>query len=804
VVKGKKCVWRKIPLRTPSTPLLSVGTILLLAMCFVFPHALLIKAEPKALAESWGIIVGVASYQHVDGLDYCDDDARSLYDQLAPLWGANHLTLLVDSSATKSAINNAITSWLAPKEDSDDTVLFFFSGHGGQDTDMPPIDERDHQDEYLCPYDSLTGSWTNDIRDDELDTWLGGLDAGKTIVMLDTCYSGGFINNMAMAAKAVDKVGPVHFSEMATEGSDGFAKDLSKNGRVILTASQENEESGEYDTLKHGLFAYYIIDALSKPEMTDVNGDHVVSAEEIFGYAAPRTVDYAARQDDIQHPQIYDGYPGELPVVIMAAMATVTIGASRGTPLMTVDGANYTCGQPLTFNWVANSVHTLMVSQQAYEKIDNGTLESLHPYPNHCIGNWTIFRAGASGVRVHFNYIHTERNYDHVYIFDAAGNQVMTYSGDITDLWSPWVTGNTLKIRFLSDNFNVGDGFVADCFELTNERHTFTAWSDGTQSASRTLIANGTQTLTANYKTEHYLAVNSPFGSTLGLGWYDDGATAYAALNLGAVDFLNGSRVAFSGWSGDASGLNFSASSPILMNAAKTATADWKTQHYLTATSTYGNVSGVGWYDQNAAAAATLAAGTLAAGTGTQNVFTGWSGSASGTGLTSTTVTMNSPKTVVANWKTQYLLSFATSPSAGGSTNPSGTSVWADANSALAISATSGVGYAFSNWTSTGSVAFSNSAAASTTATINEPATLTANFAMSSSLVTPTPTPTPTPTAIQSTNQTTSPKPIITNSPTPPVPETTYTGLLAVTLAATAIAVLLRKRRQPRAARVSV
>jgi hypothetical protein len=44
-------------------------------------------------------------------------------------------------------------------------------------------------------------------------------------------------------------------------------------------------------------------------------------------------------------------------------------------------------------------------------------------------------------------------------------------------------------------------------------------------------------------------------------------------------------------------------------------------------------------------------------------VFTGWSGDATGTGLTSDPIFMNGPKTAIANWKIQYYLQVATSPS---------------------------------------------------------------------------------------------------------------------------------------------
>ncbi|MDG6982745.1 MAG: hypothetical protein JRM74_04750 [Nitrososphaerota archaeon] len=79
----------------------------------------------------------------------------------------------------------------------------------------------------------------------------------------------------------------------------------------------------------------------------------------------------------------------------------------------------------------------------------------------------------------------------------------------------------------------------------------------------------------------------------------------------------------------------------------------------------------------------------------------------------------------------QYEVTFAASPSLGGSTTPSGTSVWEDAGSpGISISATANTGYTFSGWSSsTGSITFSSSSSSSTTATIGGTGTITANFA---------------------------------------------------------------------------
>ncbi len=99
-------------------------------------------------------------------------------------------------------------------------------------------------------------------------------------------------------------------------------------------------------------------------------------------------------------------------------------------------------------------------------------------------------------------------------------------------------------------------------------------------------------------------------------------------------------------------------------SAGGSITGNYKTQYNLTVVSPYGSPGGADWYDSGSTANATLANGTVIITLGSvQAVFTGWSGDATGTGLTSNPITMSGPMTAIANWKIQYNLSVVTNPS---------------------------------------------------------------------------------------------------------------------------------------------
>ena len=253
--------------------------------------------------EYYAVIAGISDYMYIDDLNFCDDDAGDIYNRLLNYpgtpWTSNHIKLLIDRDATKANIKAGI-EWMKANADADDVCMFFFSGHGTYGTDLSPIDETDGKDEYICPADMEYLS--DGIRDDELDAWLTAISA-KKIVMIDSCFSGGAIKEADASIKTMSGV-------PRAELTDSFAKDLNKAGYVVLTASDDDEVSWELGVLQNGVFAYCVDKGLGGPANSD--GDKDISAEEIYDYIRPKVI---SATGDKQHPQIYDGVTGELPVV---------------------------------------------------------------------------------------------------------------------------------------------------------------------------------------------------------------------------------------------------------------------------------------------------------------------------------------------------------------------------------------------------------------------------------------------------------------------------------------------------------
>jgi len=206
------------------------------------------------------------------------------------------------------------------------------------------------------------------------------------------------------------------------------------------------------------------------------------------------------------------------------------------------------------------------------------------------------------------------------------------------------------------------------------------------------------------YNQQYQLSVNAN-PSTLsnavtGAGQYAQGTSASFAANQNMIQVSQDTRYVFSQWSGDYSGSSMTGS--LTMNAAKSVTAVYQLQYYLSVSSqpsNAGTLQGSGWFNSGTSAVVTVPSQAVSVNSGSRLNFSGWSvdGSPSQTGST-LTIQMNAPHTVAAQYTQQY---FLTVSSDQGSVSGGG---WYDAGSYAQISASTptspsyGVSMVFNGW----------------------------------------------------------------------------------------------------------
>jgi len=259
--------------------------------------------NPKAMTTAtqsqtkWAVFIassGGATYWHHKILSNHDiwDLKRILLDHG---WEQDHIRCFLEEEATKDAIMNTSFEWLNSNgADEDDLILYFFNLHGYYlSTDLPPLDEPDGKDEFICPWDPIVNGFNIEtyIVDDDLAARFKTLKSNNIVLIFDTCHSGGMI--------------------------DG-SSDLGCSGRVVLTSCDMNEASAMMFARLHWLFPYYLIQGLQG--RAERNHDGFVSAEEALKYSEEPVALRAAifnrllyflepMQNLTQHPQLYDGWP---------------------------------------------------------------------------------------------------------------------------------------------------------------------------------------------------------------------------------------------------------------------------------------------------------------------------------------------------------------------------------------------------------------------------------------------------------------------------------------------------------------
>jgi hypothetical protein len=260
--------------------------------------------------EYWALLVGVGEYAgHPEMEAPCDLDVQHMREALlsSDQWHTDHIKTIIGKNATKINIIKGLR-WLDSMEDKDDISVVYFSSHGGYlsffgvPIDLPPLDEADRADEVLVTYYGFINPLAN-IRDDELNLYLNTLESHGECVIIDCCYAGGFndtprTDQFLINTRFFRNDGASSPSAFAED----FLKDISKEGRVVLMGTRENE-LGWASPDEGLLFTTALTESLRKG-VGDFNDDGSISAEEAFLVARSRT--------ELQHPTMCDWYDGEL------------------------------------------------------------------------------------------------------------------------------------------------------------------------------------------------------------------------------------------------------------------------------------------------------------------------------------------------------------------------------------------------------------------------------------------------------------------------------------------------------------
>ena len=232
----------------------------------------------------YAICIGINTYapQAVLGaLQYAEADAQAMDTFLGQRgFPDHHRRLLLGANATLDAINAALAEIIRNTAQENDLVLFYFAGHS------KPVrfDEDGESEVFLASYDFDADRIRRDTYfREEIALGMERLrssffERGRSrqrLFIFDSCYSGDFFGSPYRDATTIQD----HIETVLSTKSPG---------RLALSSCLPYQKALEHARYGHGLFTYYLLQALTGEDRTALHDDGSLTVNGLFVYIAKK------------------------------------------------------------------------------------------------------------------------------------------------------------------------------------------------------------------------------------------------------------------------------------------------------------------------------------------------------------------------------------------------------------------------------------------------------------------------------------------------------------------------------------
>ena len=271
--------------------------------------------------QKWALVIGISQFSDhaVPALHYTTADANAFADELKDAsigrFPPDNVHVLIDTEATTRNIKEQL-NWIARRAQPNDLVVIYVATHGS-----PRELDSAGGANYIVTYDTEIKSADTPDEDALYATALPMVElanavatrmkALRTAVILDTCYSGGAITgNTTRMGGGLANAAPS--SAMLDRMSEG-------TGRIVIAASNSNEESLESTELRHGYFTWYLLKALK-------SGKGMTPLSQVYADVARQVAERVAAEAQKEGEQL-----GQHPVMSRSSDdADFALGVSSG------------------------------------------------------------------------------------------------------------------------------------------------------------------------------------------------------------------------------------------------------------------------------------------------------------------------------------------------------------------------------------------------------------------------------------------------------------------------------------------
>jgi tetratricopeptide (TPR) repeat protein len=236
-------------------------------------------------AKKKALVIGISDYNNLQSLDFCKNDGNAISEVLASL-GYKIDTSQLIGYVQWQTMRDAIFDFFAdPNIKPDDTLIFYYSGHGIPDSNGDIYFSSSEIDPKL-PHKRGFAFY-------ELTKVIQNCFSRKIVVILDSCHSGSA------------KISKGHEEDEAKLGMAAINR-ISENfksgdGVCLLASSQPYQDSYKLEGTHHSLFSYFLLEGL-KGDIQATNTEGYITVDSLSKYVYDKIIELPESKRPKQKP----------------------------------------------------------------------------------------------------------------------------------------------------------------------------------------------------------------------------------------------------------------------------------------------------------------------------------------------------------------------------------------------------------------------------------------------------------------------------------------------------------------------
>jgi hypothetical protein len=262
---------------------------------------------PMMSGKRKALIIGISKYDHNNkfpNLDFCENDANDVNNIL------NHQGYEIPKNALLvrrvewSKMRDAIIDFFGDTTlKPDDTLFFYFSGHGYLD--------RKTSRAYLATSEIDPASpKRRGIPFDELTTHINDSNSERIVAVLDCCYSGALEITGGKGEEDEESAKAEKGEEIASLAEVNMRKTVERlvksgHGKCVLASSLEEQRSFGMKDQPYSTFTYFLIQGLKGAGGESVDANGYVTPELLGSYANKKMLELPTiKQNPIRRVEV--------------------------------------------------------------------------------------------------------------------------------------------------------------------------------------------------------------------------------------------------------------------------------------------------------------------------------------------------------------------------------------------------------------------------------------------------------------------------------------------------------------------